>query len=438
MQVVNFTSKTATANWLKSFLFARSILNNEAIRYIFYSFLSTGASFVKLLLFARLLSPSLFATFSLFELVASYGLYLGSLGIFESAARFVPFYLGKARYSFANEIVSFSVGSQLVLSLILLGVYFVVVFFISNYFSSGISIFLFCISGLYAFFSNLFNFTLMIVLSNGYRKEYAKFLAFKNLLSLAVGYILFLRLSISGILLAEVFVLILIVCSILNNKLYVRRIRFSIRWSKLLIYRGFYFMQNSLIQNLSRNFERLLISITLGVEIFGQFSFSIIIFSIGVAIQNLLSQFINSRILFDFGSTNSVKRWIIRIDRILVISFLISLFFYPVFLFLLNEILILYFDKYYPGINLMKIIYFSAIFNLGNLYQGVLIALNKSYLLNVHSLLVLFVSVVFCLIGWSIGASLYYFAYIFTLNRLFSLILFRVFCFKSLNRFKNC
>ena len=126
--------------------------------------------------------------------------------------------------------------------------------------------------------------------------------------------------------------------------MYVRRIRFSIRWSKLLIYRGFYFMQNSLIQNLSRNLERLLISIALSFEIFGQFSFSIIIFSIGVAIQNLLSQFINSRILFDFGSTNSVQRWIIRIDRLILISFLISLFFYPVFLFLLNEILILYFD----------------------------------------------------------------------------------------------
>lgn len=403
-------------------------VTKEFSKYLAYSLLSTIISFIKLLIFAKLLGPTLFATFSFFEIIAAYGLYSGTLGIFDSASRLIPFYLGKQKTVYSRILVSFSIGGQIMLSVAIFVIYLAVVFMLPSSLLGTNSKFIFFLAGVYAFFSNMFNMCLMIVIAQGNKSKYALYLLIKNSFSLIFGYLLADQLKVAGVISVEIIVSFSIVIYILSNRAFIQRIRFSIKQTKKFIINGFPFMLNNLLQNFSRNSERLIIGFSLGMQAFGQFSFATVIFTIGVAIQNVVSQYLTPIICFDYGRSHSVSKWLVNIDKVFLIWTLFSLLTYPLYSFIVDEIGVRYYSQFSIGLSLIKILYFGAIFHLGNVYQGVLIALNKSILLTLQAGIILVLSIILCLVGFYSKASPEYYAFVFVINRLIGVILIRAFC----------
>lgn len=401
--------------------------NTEVRLYLILSLISTIASFLKLLIFAKILGPTLFATFSIFEIIAAYGLYLGTFGIFDSASRLIPIYRGQRKVAYSKFVISLSLGGQIIVSLISFFVYLGVIFFSPKYSFGNTSSLILILAGVYAILNTLLSMCLMVVIAQGNNFKFSLYLALKNFFSLVIGVFCAFKFGIVGVALSEISVILVLVIIILKNKDYVKRIIFSIPRSIKLLINGFPFMLNSMLQNLSKNSERLIIGTSLGIQAFGQFTFATVVFTIGIAIQNIVSQYLTPILCFEYGKTKSVSSWLKKIDFGLFLAFLVFICFYPFFVFFLDRFGAQYFSQYLLGISLMKVFFFSAFFQLGYVYQGILIAKNKSFLLTLQAGISLIVSILLCLVGYFNNASSLYYAIVFVINRMIGMVFLRFF-----------
>ena len=412
-------------SYLKSFK-ERVFIGGQIYSYVSFSLLSTIFSFIKLLLFAKLLGADDFAQYSIFDLVAAYGLYLGTLGLLDGTARLVPLYLGSGKEEKADDVSTLAASGQLIISGVGLTVYLLVVYVLLTYFNVEGSFLFLSLAGVYAFCSNMLNMGLMFVISRGYHRDYGIYLFSKNVLSLFFGLALYFFFDLIGVIVADIMVISILAWRILNQKKFVKKFIFS-RFIEIftLAKSGILLMSNNLLQNLSRNTERIIIGASLGIFAFGQYSFAMVMFTIGIAVQNIVSQYLNPRLCHQYGMNTSLILNLKKIDRLMIIVCLAGLLFYPIFIFATDWLRVIYFQEYILGVDLIQILYFAALFQLGQVYQGFLIAKGKGKLLNFQAGVSVLLSLLLCVFGYIKGYHAVYYSWIFVINRFVGMVFLR-------------
>jgi O-antigen/teichoic acid export membrane protein len=400
------------------------MINRVGIAYAVAMLLSAAASFGKWFLFARILGADAFSYYAMLDLVASYGLYIGGFGIFDGASRLVPMLRGGGRHRAARLVAVRATGELLVLSLLALGLFALVIQL--NVGDTRLSTTL-VFAGIFAVFSNLFLMGTMLLLAFGRPLAFALAMLAKNVGVLVAGAVLGTQMGLQGVIASELCVTALIAMGVfaIQGTPGRFRLRHLTRWSGAFR-PGLPLTVSSLVQNITRNADRLLVGLSLGILAFGQYSFSLIIATAGLLILSILNQYISPKIYFAFGAKANLQGLIRRMDVLVIATLLAAAGAFAPFLWLIERVGLALFPDFALGLSLMPIIFFAAALQVAQLYQGFLIARGEGWRLVRQGVIVAGFALTAGAIGLAIEAPAEFFAYVFIGHRLLSAVMLRV------------
>lgn len=386
--------------------------------------LSALASFGKWFLFARILGADAFSYYAILDLVAAYGLYVGGFGIFEGASRLVPMLRGGGRHRAARVVATRATAELLMLSLLALCLFVLVVWLtVGEPRLSATLIF----AGIFAVSSNLFLMGTMLLLAFGHPLAFALVMLAKNAGVLVVGTVLGTRMGLEGVIASELLITALMAaaCFVVPRVRGPFRLRHVTRWSGAFR-SGLSLTTSSLVQNLTRNMDRLLVGAALGILTFGQYSFAMIIATAGLLALNIVNQYISPKIYFAFGAKTDLRKLIRRMDGLIVAALILAAVAIFPFLWSIEEFGLALFPDFALGLSLMPIIFIGSALQIAQLYQGFLIARGEGWRLVRQGVVIAAFTLAACLVGLAIQASAAFFAYVFVCHRLLSAIMLRV------------
>jgi O-antigen/teichoic acid export membrane protein len=375
----------------------------------------------KFIVFAKLLSVNDFGLYSIFISLGTFAVFLFSFG-----SDIIFFNTGNKHLARNNDRKISTLYSKLLTFHIVWGcVYSAIVYLLIHLF--------FPLVNMQEQFSLIGLFSLNLILFNigtTYFRIYENFVAFgayiflKGFVSLLVALILIDLYGVKGVISAEIISLIVI------NYFLVKRTGFSFlpvkninRYTRAYLKSGAPFAFGYLMQNLSLNIDRWIISVYLGMRSVGLYSFSLIYLQAAASLMNIYSQVINAKFLKTIHKEKSyttVMKEIRIINTYISIGFLL---FYLVNYFMMDMVILKIFDQYIAARELILIVLFGVYFYLINIYEIILIASNKGTKISKINLQVLTFLILMYVIAWYMEYGLLFFGFIFVLSRAMNFIL---------------
>lgn len=385
---------------------------------------SAAASLGKLFVFAIVLGPQDFAFYALLDLIAAYGLYLGSFGLVEGASRLVPLLTGQGKVGRAGAIAARTSGGVLALSSLLFVVLTPLALLLPE--DGQLSAALIA-AGVFAIANNLFLVGSMLPLARGKPAVFAALMFLKNVVTLVLGAALGSLWGFLGAIISETAVTALLAAWSLWPGRFQPAISFGHpkRLARILK-TGVPFMLSALAQNFTRNIDRIAAGATLGLPLFGQYTFAMSLALGGLVVLNILSQYVTPKITHAFGAGAPVRALLRRLDMVVIVLLAGAAALYPVFLLVIDRLGASLFADYAEGLGLMKIIYVGAALQLLQLYQGFLVARGEGWQMMTQFVVIGLLAALACWYAYANGLGAEFFAYVFVGHRLVSGVLIRL------------
>ncbi len=377
---------------------------NKKKKYVLYMFLvgcSALLSFSKFVLFANILGPSSFGTYSLVLTSYIFILYIGSLGLNEAVLKLGGVSFSKnngAEFMRMRDLALFF-GSLSLIIVSLIG-YIVSMLLLED---QLIAVFLF--SGLMAIVAFQFN-----ILDSYFRSQqkiivFSAMLFFKSCLLLVMGVFGAELYGVNGVLLSELasFLIVFVLFLYYSGWGGIPRLAGAWRDFKTLVSNGFLMLSSMFLRMLAVLMDRWAISMTLGVSSVGKYSFLMIFFQLGIILLALLTNVLGPRWLANYGKTGDADTLITSINSrcrmILLVATVLAVPLYLIFPYVME----LNFPEYYDE----DFIYSATCIYLGvtilcctYLYDWLFIAVSREKLLTRISVVVLLSSFLGILVVW--------------------------------------
>jgi O-antigen/teichoic acid export membrane protein len=384
---------------------------------------SAAASLSKWFVFARILGSDDFSYFALLELIGAYGLYFGSLGLLEGASRTVPLLRGCGRERAARALATKATASLMVLSSAVASVFALGAWAVTS--DHTLSVML-TLGGLYVIANNLFLIGTALLVSFDRPLAFAVAMLVKNGGTLVFGGLLGSVYGLFGVICAEIAVAASVAVWCLISGRTLKGMRFGrLRRLRGLFAVGLPLMANNLVQNLTRNIDRLVVGAALGILAFGQYTFAMVIAMAGGVALNILSQYITPRLCYVYGAKVDHDTIIRQLDTLVCGLLALAMLGALPFVWMIDRFGLLIFPEFSMGLALMPIIYIGAALQTAQLYQGILTAWAEGWRLTRQAVFVGTFALAACGLGLTIGAGAEYFAWVFVAHRLIAAILVR-------------
>lgn len=385
--------------------------------YLYYLLMTLAGliGFAKIALYANFLTPEELGAYSLCLLLSTYGIYACSLGLYEGALGVFPTWYGQGQGSTVkdtrNQILGFLCFSTIALNTLAV----ITLFAKPEFILWGFSILLVTI---FSCSSTFFLVLLADIRSRLMTLKFGAFMLARAILSVFSGSLLVQNYGYQGILLSEI-IITLVLTMILAIK-GIDNFGFSLPDFPSLkpIFRvGFPLMLNGAVTNTAANMDRFFVVAALGTNVFGQYSFAMILASGGAMVQAILYQQIGPEVLHSIGQGLSPKQVLSRLNRFTFCLFAISaVCAYPL-LFAARKGVSQFFPEYAQAISILPLVYMGSTFTAISLYENFTVALQKTeYILALNACIILGVALASYIVMQQ-NASILIFSGIYAVSR---------------------
>jgi O-antigen/teichoic acid export membrane protein len=269
--------------------------------------------------------------------------------------------------------------------------------------------------------NNFFLFGVLLNIAFGQNIRYAALMLIKSITALTLGALLGLAFGLPGALAGELTSVVALAAYLGIPRPFLPGLRLgSWRVIKDFLGTGLPLLGSALSQNLGRNIDRLIILPALGIAAFGQYTFAMILALGGNIVVAIVSQYITPKICFRVGAGGDPEVVRREIDRLVLLVVAVALLLYVPFYFLADTTAQWIAPSFAVGIGLMKIVYWGALFQIAQLYQAILVATGKVWMLFRQAAIVTAVSAALCLCAMLFGLSAEAFACVFAFSRALS------------------
>lgn len=336
---------------------------------LFYSsstILSRFFGFIRSIIVARFLGPSLYGMWNALFIILEYSRY-SSLGVLNAMNREIPFYRGKKEHEKVKNIRNMGFSAACIPSLIIGLALVLISIFIKGHVGPKWVAALRVVAVL-VFARQLYDFFVLLLRSAHEFKLLSKIQLAFAILDLALIGLLVVRFGFYGFLWAIVLTYILIICYMFYRNH--RRYKLKFYFDKKLLIRlakiGVFITLIGVVVNLRTTVDRLMIVRFLGVTELGYFGISYVLIRFIFLIPSAISQIIYPRLVERYGSsnknTNSMRNYVEISTKVLTHS--MPLIIGEAFLFLPFGVRLLL-PQYIPGIvaaqiTVLGLFFFSA------------------------------------------------------------------------------
>lgn len=377
--------------------------------------LAAALSLVKGLAFARLLGPNDFSYYASLDLVVAYGMYAGTLGLLEGLNRELPLALGRGRARAARVLAARAGGAILALSLSALLAFASLVWLLT---SDGRLRLALIQGGAVSVVNNFFLLTTLLLAVRRRHVVFAGALAGKSALALLLGSAASLYFGLAGALAAELVAVGAAALWIVLREGVLPDVRFGrLGLLRSSFETGLPVLLANLAANLSRNLDRLFVAASLGVAVFGQYSFALLLVLGWAVALNALTQYLTPRICGDYAAGTPLAALRRRLDRIVLSLALAGGLAYLPLMALVEGIAPRWVPGFEMGVSLMRPLYLGGLLQMLLLYQVLLLADGRAAEILRQALATALLSAALCLAGWWSGATAAFFAWAFVAHR---------------------
>lgn len=394
------------------------LLTISSMKYTIFMVLASVISLMKNIVYAKVLGVSDFGSYTLIILVSSYLMFTISMGVDTGFLRNGSFLLGQNRFKDLNKLKNSTITYVIAL-FIVVGI---LVYLIGNIIGFSIDINKYAVlkySGFYGGALLLFNIVITYVRILQKNELFSYFLFCKSFLFLLLGYVSCKYFGIVyTVIIESIIMTILSIIALLKVKY-----RFSIIDKASLIDMvkvGLPFSMSYIVKNLSMNFDKWTVTITLGVVSLGLYSFPMILLTVVTAIMNIINQAFVPKLIANYGCTNDYNKMIVSVNKIILYLSILAIPSGVLTILFSKYILNLYFPDYIDTVELIPFVVIGVIFHLLNLYEFILIAIKKGKDLLYAEILLLIIFGIGCVFGYLYEFEIIYYAILFCLNRCFS------------------
>jgi O-antigen/teichoic acid export membrane protein len=379
---------------------------------------SRGIDFVKGILIASLLGPSLFGLWRLIQIALGYALNI-DLGLFSAMGKEVPIAVGKREYKKSIYIEDTVFFGSIVLSLC------AVSFFIIIYFAGGkkfqfIDITFLILICIFLPIKQVYTFYITLLRARHNFRTLSIVMIVFAVVSLLFSVVLTYFMHINGLLLSLILSHGLVILLILYRTYHVTELRFNIEKIKNLIKIGMQIRIATIVYIFFITIDSLMIGYFLGKTQLGYYGIAVMIFNMVQLIPSIFSQVLYPRIGEEYGrvGTLGVKKFVkipvIYISILLIFIVSIIYFIFPLFIKI-------FLSAYTPGIPAMKILIFGVYF-LGafNILGNIIVVMGKTLFILKAQIIVLLINILlnyyllisgFGIRGVALGTSISYCIY---------------------------
>ncbi|NOE77957.1 oligosaccharide flippase family protein, partial [Vibrio cholerae] len=306
-------------------LYVANKLKASKSAYLAVVFISFGLNGIiglaRLLIYASLLGPSVFGSFSVAQLLVTVGTYLSTLGFIEALNRQIPILIGEKKQRRAEYFLSLGLGFSLSTSL-LISVFFAGAVFNIDSLRSYESI---ALVGALLTSTVLFNVVCSGIRGKSLTLEASVLTLTKTILASIVGVSAGSVWGVIGIIIAEATALTVI--ALYGLRTYLKNVTPILRsksYCVTIIGIGFPFLVGNIVLNLSQTIDSWFAQSVFDTNIYGQYAFAMIIFVAGQNFSSIIGQYVQPRVLTEFGKT---KDHLAVLDYLHKIAFVVLLFF---------------------------------------------------------------------------------------------------------------
>lgn len=394
-------------------------INKAPIIYATLMILVAILGWSKQLLFAKLLGPVGIGIYSTFVLVYSYFGIISHLGIRDGMLREASILKGKGDEDEAENICNYSNGAALKISIVLLLLFEVVVWL--SFRESIVLRDAILWGGLAGVVSSMFAFVTVELRVKNLTIQFAIIILLKAAITISFGFVLFYWIGIDGILLAETIAFALLF--VVGRRLWLTKSRIvfkKFKKIKSILLVGAPQMLSGLLVFTSLNIERWFVLSSLGLESFGQYSFGMTIALGGVLVLNIVQAYLGPGYIRDYGEKRDAKRLMIKLVKTSLAMIALGLSGWLVLL-ILCPIIEKIFTQYEDGIKVALIVAPGVAAQMGSLYSWMFYAIKKTHLNLLLTSMTTIVALVLNSYGIIQTAKIEFFAWIYTVCRMFEL-----------------
>jgi len=384
---------------------------------------AAALAFVKGFTFARLLGPRDFAYYAVLDLVVSYGAYAGTFGLLEGLNREIPVLIGGGDDRQARTLSAHAGGAIGVLSLLALAVYVPAAWWLAGddrRLAAALSL-----GGALAVVNNMSLFTVLLLLAQRRSIAFAGVMTLKNGAVLGLGGLLAASgFGLWGAIGGEIAAVTGVVVFAALTLGVIPGLRLG--WTSGLARTfavGVPMMFGALVRNLGRNLDRLVVGGALGVTLFGQYSFAMLLVYGGIVVLNPLVQYVTPRLCHAVGAGAPLAAQRRKIDLVMAVLVPLAALAYVPFGLAVDRYGASWFPGFEVGLGLMRLLYFAGVLELFMIYQAVLVAAGAGELMVKQAVAVSLVSAALCLTGWWHGAPIVFYAWSLILSRVLAAVL---------------
>lgn|GEM_PF-4249061 len=275
----------------------------------------------RLLLYASLLGPAGFGSFSVSQLLVTIGAYLSTLGFIEALNRQVPVLIGERKEKRAEYLLSLGLGFSLSAAA-LISIFFVVTVFSMTSLQRYESIVL---VGALLTSTVFFNIVCSGIRGKSLTLEAGGLTLLKTILAATAGIAVAPVWGVAGIIIAEASALLVV--SIYALRRYLPNVSPTIRVKGRylsIIGIGLPFLVGNIVLNLSMTIDSWFAQSIFEQSLYGQYAFAMIIFIAGQNFTAIIAQYVQPRVLTEFGKT---KNHLAILKYLHKVAFVVSLLF---------------------------------------------------------------------------------------------------------------
>jgi O-antigen/teichoic acid export membrane protein len=251
---------------------------------------------------------------------------------------------------------------------------------------------------------------------------FALSLTYRVMISLIVGALFFLKFELLGLIIGEVLSYLIIIIFLFYKVDFKFKNKITISYFSLMK-TGFGFSMSSLTQYLTINIDKWSVALLMGSYIIGIYSFYFIVFSVFLAIANVINQVLIPRWLIGFGSDKSLVLLMVKLKKYFIFSICLSTAFGGGVYFLLSYLMDVFYQDYSAGLPLLPFIIIASVVHVINLFEVPYLAAKKGAKLLSIRLIVLVIVAVLCFIVNLLNLDFIYYAVSFLFGRILTLLL---------------
>ncbi len=371
--------------------------------------------FVKVVLFASLLENRAFGLYSLGMLMAAYGEYIFSFGLYKGLECFLPQLYGAGKKEKAEELRNRTAAALLLLSgafVLAIAVASVVL----RYWFASMTVVL--MASWISAGSLFFALAAQDLRSRTSTLRFGVAVFGRAAVSLCLGAVLANSYGYQGILIAEAFVGLLLF--LYFSRFWCHAFRFEYGdWSNLseVVSVGLPLLFKHLANDLASNLDRWCVAAALGVTVFGQYAFAMILMSAGLVLHTSIWTHLGPKGAFEFGRDGSLGLFMRSLHRFSIIAIVAFAVGWWPFLYVVRRVIPVYFPAYEVGTQLLPIIYWGVLFQILAQYDWIAMATKRTRVLSRMTVAVALATGalygVAILQGWPLAA----YAWIFVVGR---------------------